>query len=161
MWAEHLQFKDNSFDLVIANHMLYHVTNLGQALHEIRRVLKPQGKFLATTNSRNHQRELKDALLEFDPECEFPKGLTKRFSLENGEQILSKEFSRIEMHTFTNCLKIPAVQPITRYLLSIFDGLKYSDLRPRVQGLEQHLQTKMQDGIFTLTGRSGIFVCQS
>lgn len=161
MQIEDLHFEDNTFDLVIANHMLYHVPDLERALHEVRRVLKPQGKFVAATNSRNHQQELKDALLEFDPACGYPKGDPMRFLLENGVQILDKKFSRIETHTFTNCLKIPAVQPIMRYLFSIFDGVKYLDLRPRVQELEQHLQTKMQDGIFTLTGRSGIFVCQS
>jgi SAM-dependent methyltransferase len=160
MKIEDLHFEENTFDLVIANHMLYHVPDIEQALREVRRVLKSQGTLIAATNSQEHQRELKDALLEFDPTCEYPKGVPLRFLLENGAQILDREFSRIEVRTFTNCLKIPDVQPITRFILSMFDGVKYPDLRPRVQELEQHIRSKMQDGIFTLTGKSGIFLCQ-
>lgn len=35
-----LPFPDECFDVVIANHMLYHVSNLPQAISEVRRVLK-------------------------------------------------------------------------------------------------------------------------
>ncbi len=160
MKIEHLLFEKNTFDLVIANHMLYDVPELEQALREVRRVLKPQGKLVAATNSRDHLKELKDALCEFDPACEFPKGNTMRFLLETGKEILNKVFNQLEVHTYTNCLKIPDVQPITRYVLSMFNGVKYPDLRPRIQELERHIRSKMQDGIFTLTGKSGIFLCQ-
>jgi hypothetical protein len=41
----------------------------------------------------------------------------------------------------------------------MFDGIKYPDLRPRLSELEQHIMSKMENGVFTVTGRSGIFVC--
>lgn len=40
---QHIPFADNSFDVVIANHMLYHVPELQAALAQVRRVLRPGG----------------------------------------------------------------------------------------------------------------------
>lgn len=44
-----LQFEDNSVDLLIANHVLEHVPDADQALAEIRRVLKPEGRAVLQT----------------------------------------------------------------------------------------------------------------
>ncbi len=41
--VENMPFDDNSFDCVIASHILEHVPNMGIALQEIRRVLKKNG----------------------------------------------------------------------------------------------------------------------
>jgi SAM-dependent methyltransferase len=42
---EHLDFPDHYFDRVIAIHVLEHLPDLPRALTEIKRVLKPEGKF--------------------------------------------------------------------------------------------------------------------
>ncbi|MDP1719138.1 MAG: class I SAM-dependent methyltransferase [bacterium] len=49
MSADKLDFPDSSFDLVISFLVLHHLTDgqLTKALAEVRRVLKPSGKFLA------------------------------------------------------------------------------------------------------------------
>src|SRR5690606_21133136 len=52
--AQALPFAEGAFDVVIANHMLYHVPDRQQALSEIRRVLKPTGRFFAATNDTPH-----------------------------------------------------------------------------------------------------------
>ncbi len=49
--AMNLPFANHSFDVVTARHMLYHVADINQALLEVRRVLKPNGTFLALTNA--------------------------------------------------------------------------------------------------------------
>lgn len=41
-----IQFKDNFFDYIIANHVLEHIKRIDMALSEVRRVLKPNGKFI-------------------------------------------------------------------------------------------------------------------
>lgn len=43
-----IQFNDDEFDYVICNHVLEHITEEGQALKELARVLKPNGKLLIT-----------------------------------------------------------------------------------------------------------------
>lgn len=43
-------FDTGTFDCVTARHMLYHVGNLGQALEECRRILRPGGQLIAVVN---------------------------------------------------------------------------------------------------------------
>ena len=40
-----IPFEDNSFDIIIANHMLFHIPDLNKALLEVQRVLKKGGYF--------------------------------------------------------------------------------------------------------------------
>lgn len=43
---EEIPYKDEQFDRVIANMMLYHVPNIQKALSEVNRVLKDGGIFI-------------------------------------------------------------------------------------------------------------------
>lgn len=52
MSAAALDYPDDTFDLVTAIEVLEHVTELDQALREIRRVLKPSGRLAITTPNR-------------------------------------------------------------------------------------------------------------
>ncbi len=57
-----MQFEDESFDCVIANHVLEHVSDVDRALAEIHRVLKPQGMaILQTPYSAKLHRTWEDA----------------------------------------------------------------------------------------------------
>lgn len=47
-------------DVVLAMHMLYHVSDLDAALSEISRVVKPGGLVVASTNARTDKSELDD-----------------------------------------------------------------------------------------------------
>ncbi|PIN81090.1 hypothetical protein COV13_02280 [Candidatus Woesearchaeota archaeon CG10_big_fil_rev_8_21_14_0_10_32_9] len=49
--VQKLPFKDKTFDVVIAKHMLYHVTNIKKAFKEIHRVLKPEGRLIISLNT--------------------------------------------------------------------------------------------------------------
>ncbi len=53
-----LPFKDNSFNCVIAMHMLYHASNPAAGIAEISRVLKPGGWLAVTTNGAGNKREI-------------------------------------------------------------------------------------------------------
>jgi ubiquinone/menaquinone biosynthesis C-methylase UbiE len=48
--AQKLPFKQSTFDIVIAKHMLYHVANIKVALNEMHKVLKPKGRLVITLN---------------------------------------------------------------------------------------------------------------
>ena len=51
---QNLSFENGSFDVVIANSMLYHVPDIGKGLREVRRVLKKGGIFYCTTYGENN-----------------------------------------------------------------------------------------------------------
>lgn len=50
-YGENLPFNDETFSLVYCRQVLHHANNLKKLCHEIGRVLKPQGVFIATTES--------------------------------------------------------------------------------------------------------------
>lgn len=72
--VQRLPFDDHEFDCVVANWVLYHVPDLDRGLREIARVLRPDGRLVATTNSQGHLREVWElvgrevAALSFDAE---------------------------------------------------------------------------------------------
>ena len=67
MEIENLPLKDESFDLAIAAHVLYHVADRQKALHEIWRILVPGGRIVATTIGPEHLKELSGILEDYDP----------------------------------------------------------------------------------------------
>ncbi|HZC30516.1 MAG TPA: methyltransferase domain-containing protein [Gaiellaceae bacterium] len=73
--------------VAVAAWMLYHVADLDRGLAELRRVLRPNGRLVATTNSLRHGIELKELV-----------GAKSQwnFNAENGEEFLHRHFSAVE-----------------------------------------------------------------
>ncbi|TLS35749.1 class I SAM-dependent methyltransferase [Pseudalkalibacillus caeni] len=117
--AQDIPFQANTFDNVIANHMLYHVEDPGKSIAEIRRVLKPGGMLYASTNGRNHLKEINELLYEFDPMIELESAsYIDAFGLENGKKLLSSEFGFIEEHYYEDGLVVTEAEPLIRYILT-------------------------------------------
>jgi len=72
---------NGTLDVVIANHMLYHVPDRATVFSEVVRVLHPNGHFYAATNGDTHMKELDDLIGK--PEKREMISTTQ-FSLENG-----------------------------------------------------------------------------
>lgn len=53
-----LPFQDRSFDVVVANAMLYHVPDLPAGIAELARVMRAQGHLVATTVGCEHLGEV-------------------------------------------------------------------------------------------------------
>lgn len=58
--AQAIPLADRSFDRVLASHMLFHVPDIARALREMRRILRPGGRILATTNAADHAARIHD-----------------------------------------------------------------------------------------------------
>jgi len=89
--VQELPFDDDSFDLVVAAWMLYHVPDVDRGLAEIARVLIPGGALVAVTNSVRHIAELRDLL-------EYSWNFDHTFNRENGEDLLRPHFASIERY---------------------------------------------------------------
>lgn len=118
MDAQALHFADASFDLVIANHMLYHVPDLPHALGEIQRVLKPGGRFYAATNGSGHMAELLTLIRHYAPDRAY-EGPERAFSLENGANQLAPWFQPVELRLYEDELAVTEVGALVDYVFSM------------------------------------------
>jgi SAM-dependent methyltransferase len=124
--AQYLPFPDHSFDVLMANHMMFHVPDIDRAIQEFRRVLKPDGIFLSTTNSVHNMPELQ-VLIRRAVTLLVPPGTTHiqvplpssdRFTLETGTRMLSRYFQGVVRYDLPGMLVFPSVEPVMAYLES-------------------------------------------
>lgn len=87
MDVQELLVPDDSYDVVVAMWMLYHVPDLDRGLAEVRRALRPGGTFVAVTNGDEHTADLRR---------EAGGGpVITTFSSENGEAALARHFTDV------------------------------------------------------------------
>ena len=112
--AQSISFEEASFDGVIANHMLYHVSDRNKAFSEIYRVLKPEGRFFAATNGQSHLKELGALAQKFSPDYN-PNWMADTFTLENGKVQLSQWFPYVTVTRYEDGLVITEVDGLTSW----------------------------------------------
>ena len=61
-----IPYRNNYFDIVLANHVLFYCDNIESVLKEVKRVLKPGGVFICATYGASHMKEISDLVTEFD-----------------------------------------------------------------------------------------------
>ena len=100
--AEDLPFDDESFDLVIAHYMLYHVPDIPRALGEFRRVLSPGGRVQAGTIGRDHLREISELVRRFDPKIPTTRADPAR---DSGWKTARSSWSRSSRTSGSMCMR--------------------------------------------------------
>jgi ubiquinone/menaquinone biosynthesis C-methylase UbiE len=151
--AQSLPFADASFDAVIANHMLYHVPDRPKAFAEIRRVLRPNGRFYAATNGENHLREIYELVHQFDPTAEVWNRLM--FRLESGQAELAPFFSRVLLHRYESALIVTEAEPLVAFVASMIGiGLDGARRAAFTQLVEDRIAA---EGAIHITKATGLF----
>jgi ubiquinone/menaquinone biosynthesis C-methylase UbiE len=154
--AQSIPFADASFDAVIANHMLYHVPDRPKALSEIRRMLRPGGRFYTSTVGAAHLREIGELVRRFDPRIVFGIGDEASFTLENGAQQLAPYFSNVVLHRHEDALIVTEAEPLVAYILSGRVGTALEGERvAEFAAFVQHEFT--EHGVVHVTKDSGLF----
>jgi ubiquinone/menaquinone biosynthesis C-methylase UbiE/DNA-binding transcriptional MerR regulator len=142
--AQKLPYEDNSFDIVIANHMLYHVPNRKKAFYEIHRVLKAGGVLYSSTIGKNHLKELKSLLKEFNPKIIISEtDFSEEFGLENGDVELSDWFAEVELKRYEDYLIVTKVQPLIDYVCSTTGNTKEFIIGENLKNFKKFLEDKM------------------
>ena len=135
--CQKFSFPDQAFDTVIANHVLFYVKNLPQALKEVRRVLKTGGTFYCSTYGKNHMKEITSMVQEFDSRITLSEvALYELFGLENGEGMLREQFEEVELRMYEDYLLVDEAEPLLDYILSCHGNQNQYSARP-LQGFSR------------------------
>jgi SAM-dependent methyltransferase len=169
--AQRLPFESESADVVLANHMLYHVPDQDAAVREIHRVLRPDGHLLAATNSATNMPELSELRFAVSqhfgfPADDFPLRPRLSFTLESGHTLLSRHFSSVSRHDQPSALVFTDSQPVVDYINSsrgyymgvLPEGTRWEDVEAVIR---REVNGRIaEQGAFRVNKLTGVFVCQ-
>ena len=150
-----IPYSDASFDMVIANHMLYHVPDKDKALAEVRRVLKPGGLFYATTLGEMSLKELSDVYQQLKGKATFSYSKDCSFTLESGGDLLGRYFENVEQRQYIDALEVTDIEDLIAYVKS------YNTIPAAVEEeLHRLIGEQFVDGVFKIRKEQGIFICK-
>lgn len=113
---ENIPYGDCGFDRVIANMMLYHVPDLNRGLSEVKRVLTEDGYFYcATYGEHGIMPFIADTLKDYGVK----DTTNKKFTLQNGYNILKKFFSQVERLDYEDSLAVTEIDDLLDYIDSL------------------------------------------
>jgi SAM-dependent methyltransferase len=154
-----LPFPDDSFDAVLAMHMLYHVPDIPVAVAELRRVLRADGVLYALTNSERAQWELLELVRRNG-------GDAAGFSNESGGQLLATAFDAVELVEFTDTQLVVrdaecVVDELQRLRYALEPSLVDAPWDAFVVACRRDAQVVIdQEGAFRMGERHGLFTCR-
>jgi SAM-dependent methyltransferase len=154
----HLPFGEGSFDLVIANHMLYHVRERAAAIAELRRVLRPGGTLYAATNGATHLQEIGDLIARHQPDAPaYPHG-SGAFGMENGAEQLRAQFAQVEVVAYPDRAVVDDPEAVVAFIASSADAYGVGD--ETLSGIRAEVTERIaRQGTLTVTKATGLFVC--
>ena len=171
--AQDLPFLYESFDVVMANHMLYHVAEIDRAVREAARVLRPEGCFLATTNGRQGMKEFHDLHVATMSELGIPYVAHdgSSFDLENGAEYLEPVFGEVELHRFDDGFLAPDPEPLVMYYTATqlyqgpfgdeaLDRERRDAIEPTYRRLAAEAIARRREPL-VVSRPMGVFVCSS
>ena len=146
--AQALPFDDASFDVLVANHMLYHVPDLDAALSEFARVLRPSGRLFAAANGGDHFHEVRDIL-----------GTHWRyidvFGLESGPDRIASYFDDVAVERYDDAIESPEADPVVAYVLSMTTFWNLDD--DRIADFRRQIDEEIaRNGVFHISKDAGV-----
>ena len=162
MDANKLMLPAKSFDLIIANHMLYHVDNIKSCLKAVSNALKKNGTFCCSTIGKEHMKELHEMVAAFDAAIEIPSAYHATcFRLENGTDFLKDYFSVIKQHIQDNDLLVDDIEVIYDYVHSYPGNVPYI-LEKRADEFRKMIKKKIEkQEVIYIHKSAGMFVCKN
>lgn len=152
---QRIPFEDNTFDVVIANMMLYHVPDIPKGLGEVRRVLKKGGRFYAATFGENGIMEYLCGLFR---EYGVEDRSNHLFTLQNGAAQLSPFFSRVERYEYEDALEVTDLGDMADYIATM-EGMSALCRLPRETVLSV-LEAHTAGGVLHVPKEYGMFAAE-
>jgi SAM-dependent methyltransferase len=133
-----LPFADGEFDCVVAGWVLYHVLDRRRAIEEVARVLRPGGRFVASTMAEDDFAEVWELVGE-------DWGRTITFDRENGAAQLAPYFATVEQRNCDGVVVFPAADDLRRFIGASMSGAHLGD---RVPELTEPLRARSRHTVF-------------
>lgn len=165
--AQAIPYATHTFDVVIANHMIYHIPDRPKAFAEIRRVLKPNGILFAATNGLNHMGGLLELVLRTFPErledieASWLTSHALTFRLENGAEQLTPWFSDVQLlPRYEDGLHVTETEPLVAYIASMLDG-RIKPFKSELDRLHNTIEAEIRaNGAIDIPKDTGAFLCK-
>ena len=155
MDAQSIPYGDKTFDVVIANHVLFHVPDREKALAEIKRVLKDDGHLITTTVGNTHMQEMYQWLKRVNSN-ERPDMFSNPFTLENGLEQLQNVFSQVKMSRYADSLHVTEIDLLIAFIRSSIGAVDLSE--EKLGELRKDLSAILEkEGRIFITKDSGLF----
>ena len=148
-----IPFEGDSFDIVIANMILYHVPDLDKGLSEVRRVLREGGMFYCATYGEHGIAEYVQTLMAGSKHMQ---KMSNAFTLQNGENILRRYFIDVEQRVYEDHLEVTDVEDMVDYILSLGSMAGLGQVSR--DELRSVLDSKKEDGRINVPKEYGMFV---
>ena len=155
--CQEIPLEENSFDVVIANHVLFYCDDVEKVCHEVNRVLKENGKFICSTYGSRHMKEITHLVQAFDSRILLAaENLYERFGLENGCFFLNKVFYDTRLIRYEDRIELNQPELLLEYILSCH-GNQNQILLDKYKEFKSFVTEKTRYG-FTITKDAGIFI---
>jgi SAM-dependent methyltransferase len=157
--AQRLPFSSRSFDVVIANHMLYHLPDPGRGVAELARVCRRGGVVVAATNGPAHLRELWEIQATVLG-CPPGSATVDVFGTGSGEPMLRHHFDEVEWRLYEDELHCTRADDVVAFMTSNPPG---EDATPEQR---HHLLALVEDrlergdGVLRVSKETGVFLAR-
>ena len=152
-----IPYEDASFDLVIANHVLFYCKNVDRVCSEVGRVLKPGGRFVCGTYGMAHMQEVSRLVTQFDDRITLSgENLYEHFGKENGAQALAPYFAEVDWQQYEDALIVTQAEPLIEYVLSCH-GNQNQYILEKYNKFRKYVEGQIRNG-YTITKDAGIFI---
>ena len=150
---QHIPYSDQSFDLIIANMMLYHVPDIPRALSEVKRVLRKGGTFCCATYGENGIMEYLSGLFG---QYGIREQMNHTFTLQNGAGLLERFFQRVQRDDYPDALAVTCMDDLADYVYSLSGMSALRDL-PR-ETLISEFNARTVNGVLHVPKEYGMFI---
>jgi ubiquinone/menaquinone biosynthesis C-methylase UbiE len=159
--ATALPLRDAATDLTLAMHMLYHVSEPGRAVAELRRVTRPGGRVIVGLNGNDHLQEMRavvTAALASIGHGPWPR-VGALVDLDQGETLVRSVFTSVTRHDFVSKLLLPGPEPVVDYVRSMSEAKYVAEPELLIPALTDRLPGCCDGAVFEVTTHSGCLIC--
>ena len=155
MDIQNISFKNETFDIVIANMLLHHVNDIDKAISEVNRVLKKGGIFYCATFGENG---VVDYLASLFKDVVNQNLENKTFTLQNGKDFLNRYFDTVEKLIYDDELQVTSIDDLVQYIQSLKGISEIGSLEEEM--IRNRLESEFNNGMLIIPKEYGMFIAR-